>query len=110
MRELPSTQGVKRCRAGKSAKAQDKGPRQLLSKLLLAFLDAGDMDFGRVPDDASSAGRLIRLILQGMPSAETFCTASAGAIGLCQVYGHASHFCRHARYTVLFLFETCQQL
>jgi len=64
---------------------QDKGPRQLLSKLLLAFLDAGDMDFGRVPDDASSAGRLISLILQGMPSAETFCTASAGAIGLCQV-------------------------
>ena len=85
MRELLVHAGTEEMQSRQIGQGRDKGPRQLLSKLLLAFLDAGDMDFGRVPDDASSAGRLIRLILQGMPSAETFCTASAGAIGLCQV-------------------------
>lgn len=60
-------------------------PRQVLSQLLLSFLDAGEMAFGRLPHDASSAGRLIRLILHGMPGAESACMASSGAIGLCQV-------------------------
>ncbi len=60
-------------------------PKHLLSKLLLAFLDAGDMCFGQLPGDASSARRLIRLVLAGMPGAEPACMASAGAVGLCQV-------------------------
>ena len=69
----------------KTDKGRSTCPKHLLSKLLLAFLDAGDMCFGRLPGDASSARRLIRLVLAGMPGAEPACMASAGAIGLCQV-------------------------
>ena len=73
-------------RAGQGgSKGRSTCPTQVLSQLLLAFLDGGDLDLGRLPDDASSAGRLIRLILHGMPAADTLCMASAGAIGLCQV-------------------------
>ena len=60
-------------------------PKHLLSKLLLAFLDAGDMCFGRLPGDASSARRLVSLVLAGKPGTEPACMASAGVIGLCQV-------------------------
>ena len=60
-------------------------PKHLLSKLLLAFLDAGDMCFGQLPVDASTARRLIRLNLAGMPGAEPDRMASAGTIGLSQV-------------------------
>lgn len=81
--------GVGETQSRPTGQGGDRGrstcPRQVLSQLLLAFLDGGDLDLGRLPDDASSAGRLLRLILQGMPAAETLCMASAGAIGLCQV-------------------------
>ena len=69
----------------KTDRGRSTCPKHLLSKLLLAFLDAGDMCFGQLPGDASSARRLIRLVLAGMPGAETACMASAGTIGLCQV-------------------------
>ena len=81
--------GVGETQSRRAGQGGEKGrstcPRQVLSQLLLAFLDGGDLDLGRLPDDASSAARLLRLILQGMPTAETLCMASAGAIGLCQV-------------------------
>ena len=69
----------------KTDRGRSTCPKHLLSKLLLAFLDAGDMCFGQLPGDASSARRLIRLVLAGMPGAEPGYMASAGAIGLCQV-------------------------
>ena len=81
--------GVEETQSRRVGQGRDKSrltcPRQVLSQVLLAFLDAGDLDLGRLPHDASSAGRLIRLILQGMPAAEALCMASAGTIGLCQV-------------------------
>ena len=77
-----------------SAHRKDLGrstcPAHILSQLLLAFLDAGDIEFGRLQDKAKSAGRLIRLILRGWPGTEPACMASSGAIGLCQV-SRSSH-------------------
>ena len=102
-------------RAGQSgSKGRSTCPTQVLSQLLLAFLDGGDLDLGRLPDDANSAGRLIRLILHGMPATEALCMASAGAIGLCQVeqtlyWSRRSHkICCSATNPLVFAHESAE--
>ena len=75
--------------------------------MLLAFLDAGDLDLGRLPHDANSAGRLIRLILQGMPAHEALCMASSGAIGLCQVVQTLPLSLLWSNRSLLLVMQTC---
>ena len=63
-------------------------PRELLSRVLLALLDAGDLALGDRPGGEGSTRCLVRLALRGFPDpAMRQALAASALVGLSQVLG-----------------------
>jgi hypothetical protein len=68
-----------------AASGKIRRPAQLLSQLLLTFLDSFCLLLGRLPQGADATKRLIRLVLVGFPPPAALAMSAAAVVGLSQV-------------------------
>ena len=93
-------------------------PRELLSRLLLAFLRGGELEIGLQPAGEDPTRRLIRLTLGGLPDAPLrLAHAAAALVGLSQVFVCMTHTyplasaagaCRSSSLTTSAIVQVCK--